>query len=385
MVRAYKSERLDIPESARVVKAWFPTRESAMAELPKIRKHLEEGGETFTYPGHTHTKPPKGAEPEYIGEFAMSGRRARSVREAPCPCCWDCFRKFLGGMIAWFPQEQVIRLIGPDCFAARNPDGHIRAKKRYDDEQEAAKDRSHLLSQLPKLPRAINAILRAAEVGAALDAFRRDLHAGLDRMGLHLWTHVQDEGRLKVWGKVPSVVVKGERAGEVREFEDLIPYMSLRGYRMLAKDQPVFGGLLRACAARLQRYNFGEEWRASVDAMNNVEIRETTDIINATIIEAEDIIRKVNDLRRFAAPISINSLRRWGEHPGCPVKVHFASRLGRISFGKHAGVAETVDVPKNMFADVPVLEWRQSVSATRRARGPRARQSSGPPGVEGHP
>jgi hypothetical protein len=276
MVREYKSERLDIPESARVVKPWFPTRESAMAELPKIRKHLEDGGETFTYPGHTHTKPQKGAEPQYIGEFEMSGRRPRSIREAPCPCCWDRFRKFLSGMIAWFPEDQVIRLIGPDCFATLNPDGHRRAKRRYQDEQEAAKDRSHLLSQLPKLAKAINTILQAAEVGAAVDAFHHDLHVDFGKIGLHLWTHVQDEGSLKVWGKVRSVIEKGARAGEMRDYEDLVPYRSLQGYRMLAKDRPMFEGPLRACAERLRPYDVGEERRAGVDAMNDAEVREAT-------------------------------------------------------------------------------------------------------------
>jgi hypothetical protein len=50
------------------------------------------------------------------------------------------------------------------------------------------------------------------------------------------------------------------------------------------------------------------------------------------------------------------------------VKIHFASHLGRISFGKHDEVDVTVDVPKNMFADIPLLELRESAPKTERRR-----------------
>jgi hypothetical protein len=377
MVREYKLEPLDIPEAARVVKAWFPTEESARAALPKIRKHLEDGGETFTFPGHTHTKPPKGAEPVYIGEFAMSKLRPRSIREAPCPCCTDRFRKFLSGMVAWFSEEQVLRLIGPDCFAALNPEGHTRAKERYWAEQEAAKDRNHLLQQLPKLAEAIGTIRQAAEVGAAVDALHRDLHVGLGRIGLHLWTHVRDEGRLKVSGKVRQLLTTGERAGETVEVEGLTTHTRLEGYRMLAKDRPALGEPLRACAARLEPYNFGERWRASVDAMPDPEVREASSTVNATITEAKDLIGRVLDLRRFAETVNINSLRQWADHPGCPVKAHFASRLGQIAFGRHQGLGEEVDIPRNLFVHIPPLEFWVVPPKGRRS-GSRARRTLEP-------
>jgi hypothetical protein len=137
---------------------------------------------------------------------------------------------------------------------------------------------------------------------------------------------------------------------------------------MLAKDQPMFEGPLRACAERLQPYNFGEDWKAGVDAMNDAEVREATGLINATAIEAEEIIRGIRDLRRFAERININSLKRWGEHPGCPLKVHFASHLGRISFGKDERANMSVDVPRNMLADITPFELRQVGPETRRRR-----------------
>jgi hypothetical protein len=194
MGRRCKSEPIDIPEASREVKALFPSRESANAELSKIHEHMEREAKSYTFPGHTHTKPPKGAEPVYIGEFSMPKRLPKSKRLAPCPCCWDHFGKFESGMIAWFPDEKVIRLIGPDCFRALNPEGHDRAKRQYREEQEAEKDNAYLLSNLPKLPDAIEVIERAVIVAEAVEVFYTDLQKKLLAFDFALWPEVRDCG-----------------------------------------------------------------------------------------------------------------------------------------------------------------------------------------------
>jgi len=44
MAREPKLERLEIPATSRVVKDWFPTRESAEAMIAAIRAHIWQNG-----------------------------------------------------------------------------------------------------------------------------------------------------------------------------------------------------------------------------------------------------------------------------------------------------------------------------------------------------
>lgn len=41
------------------------------------------------------------------------------------------------GKIAWFPDEHVIRMIGPKCFQTLNPEGHCEAVAQFVREEAA--------------------------------------------------------------------------------------------------------------------------------------------------------------------------------------------------------------------------------------------------------
>jgi hypothetical protein len=77
---------------------------------------------------HTHSKPTKNARIVYIGRFDLPPSHQVPDRHAPCPCCSPRAPKYSReGKIAWFPDEHVVRMIGPDCFHTLNPEGHWEA------------------------------------------------------------------------------------------------------------------------------------------------------------------------------------------------------------------------------------------------------------------
>jgi hypothetical protein len=377
MVKPLKSEPIYIPEAARNPKPRFPTRERADAEIPKIHKHIATEGKTYTYPGHTHTKPPKGAEPVYIGEFTMPKHLPRSLRYAPCPCCCDHFGKFMSGMIAWFPAERVIRLIGPDCFRTLSPEGHDKAKRAYLQEQEAKRDRDFLLSNIPKLARALRSIEKAAEVAAAVEQFHLALHQSLKRQGISLWRHVRDGGSLKVWGKSKELRQDSDGTPRVHEVEALMPKYRLHGYQMLEEVPKRLSRPLADCAARLLPFDFGDGWKAAVEKMDDAATSEACDVINTSISEAEGLIAEVRDLRRFVEPVNINTLKKWGENSACPVKVHFAMQFERVSLGKYEGRSESVDIPRGTATEIDPLDFWVPRSVPKRRAGLIPRRPSG--------
>jgi len=198
MARTSKLERLLIPDQCRVIKDWFPTRESADAALPGIKAHILITWETHLWPGHTHTKPPRDARPVYVGEFELPERFTKNKHFAPCPCCWPEFGKFGIVKVAWFPEERVIRLIGPDCFRSLNPEAHEQALDIFEIEQRRRRNTEFLLSNLPQLGHVIAVIERGIMVGKAVESFHELLHNRLSRLRLNLWPYVRRGGELRV-------------------------------------------------------------------------------------------------------------------------------------------------------------------------------------------
>jgi hypothetical protein len=118
----------DIPEDFFEPKPFYRTRTSAEAVLREIKDHIKTTGEPHTWRHHTHSKPTKNARIVYIGRFDLPPSHQAPDRHAPCPCCSPRAPKYSReGKIAWFPDEHVVRMIGPDCFHTLNPEGHWEA------------------------------------------------------------------------------------------------------------------------------------------------------------------------------------------------------------------------------------------------------------------
>jgi hypothetical protein len=66
-----------------------------------------------------------------------------------CPICRPNSRNFgrRDGYIAWFPDEWLIRLIGPDCFAEIDKQGHADAVEELEKREARERDSVFLVSQ----------------------------------------------------------------------------------------------------------------------------------------------------------------------------------------------------------------------------------------------
>jgi hypothetical protein len=266
-------------------------------------------------------------------------------------------------MIAWFPNEGVIRLIGRHCYRRLNPEGHRRAELQYREEQEAQSLRRHLLTNIPKIGRTLVIIEQAALVATAVEQVHARLREGLRRADVALWPEVRDDGKLKV-----QTVRQRDGSERVISVPDSKDFRRVHGYGMLAPELMPMVASLRDCAARLRPYDFGHTWEAKVGAMNDERAREAADVLNASMTKAKDLIRRVEDLRQFVEPVNINALKNWGTQSGCPIKVHFSLHHNRISVGRHADRSEFVDVPPAIFLHIPPLDFWTPREKTRKQR-----------------
>jgi hypothetical protein len=356
MARKPKSERILLPADAREIKAWFKNRADADAVVKEIQEHVKRTGQTF-WRGHTHTKPPPGATPVYVGEFVLPKKLRKVGRFVPCPCCTEEFAKFGEGMIAWFPEEGVIRLIGPDCFRALNPEGHENAKYVYKKEKKVQGERNFLLGRLDKIAEVLARATKALVVAEAVETFHRNLHNRFKTFDLDLWKFAKDGGGLSI--RVAGKEFRNTRAGDVRLIEserERVAYR-LHGYKMLNETSKGFVRRLEKSIEALKPYDFGEDWRSRVDLMSDIERNAAIRIISKETRSIHSVISDIADVRQFASPVEINTLRSWGEDEWCVTRVVFRHNGKRIHVGKYPTSLLAVEIPDSLDSELANIDF----------------------------
>lgn len=357
MAKTNKLERLVISDASRTVKDWFLTRGSAEAVIEAIRAHIKATGETHTCFCHTHTKPERTAVPVYIADFEIPDRFRKAKRFSPCPCCWDEFGKFGHGKIAWFPDERVIRLIGPDCFKALNPEGHAKAQRAFEIEQEQKRNTDFLLSNLPHLGEVVSTIERAIGVADAIETFHAEMGAKLSMLKVNLWPHVRRDGQLSI--AVREAEFRRSDSGDMysRDVEAQKPFARLPGYQMLDPVLEPLSSGLRTTLSRINPYNSGQEAKVAVEAMSDEERRQVAETLSRSVKKAKERIARIETLREFTERVAINTLRNWAAQDGCAIAFYCSHEGERIAIGKQQHQTINVALPEHIGDHIGQIEF----------------------------
>jgi hypothetical protein len=187
------SLQLNIPDEFFDPKPFYRTRDNAQAVLREIKDHIKKTGQPHAWRHHTHSKPVAGSRIVYIGEFDLPPSHHAADRHAPCPCCSPKSPKFYkNGKIAWFPDEHVIRMIGPDCFQTLNPEGHWEAVEVFNREEAERRTIAYLVANLHLNVPAREVISRAVPVLEAIDHVHTVLQKRISEvLRLDIWRHVR--------------------------------------------------------------------------------------------------------------------------------------------------------------------------------------------------
>jgi hypothetical protein len=169
-----------IPPFCYVPKPYFKVRPGPTL-IQEIKDFIARTGQPHMWRGHTHTRPEKGSRIEYLEEYNLPETLHKSEDNwAPCPCCSPTRPKYYrGGKIGWFPDEGVIRNMGPDCFKSFDKEGHLRALAQLRKEQELARAINLLMVNLPKVPIALEVFEQALPAVHAVDDVRKTLRREL--------------------------------------------------------------------------------------------------------------------------------------------------------------------------------------------------------------
>jgi hypothetical protein len=349
--------RLDIPDAAFQVKADYFDRPSR-AMVAVIREFIERTGTPHLWPGHTHTKPTIGSRVTFLAKYGLPKSHRRRQRWAPCPCCTLNYPKYFRlGLIAWFPEEGVIRCVGHDCYKKMDPEGYELAMNQLNAEIEDQRTAEFLVARIPRIPdhlRVLNSNLPPLE---AIDDMCNRLMSLLSKtFAIDLWPEAKT-------GTLRYVVMRKEirrsRNGEQEEhtFADFENYGAIRGHIALKPGSSRFAARLRGKMSNLGVIDFGSEVEARIATMTETEKQAAVKILTWGHKESNRICAQAEEARRFFSQETVATINGWAQQEGCSTRIHLMLDGEGLHIARRANESHSlIRWPKNFWTNIRSLD-----------------------------
>jgi hypothetical protein len=315
------TDEIDIPALLREPKPWWKEvpNETLVRE---ILHFISRTGQPHLWPGQTYTKPPDGSTIIYLAEFDLpKSRKEHRELWAPCPCCTPRNPKYCkGGKIGYFPDESVIRILGPDCFSHINEQGHVEALRNFYAARQRRWDIAYLFANLSVVPELVEVIERAIPLATALDELRYQVRTLFDEhFRVKMWDHVRD-GELRVRRFMTKPVTDSNGIEQEREVEVMETFGRIRGFAMLKPHAKRCGIRLSHSLAALKSIDFGTDYHARIEDMTAEDRRKAALLFGRALRDAKVIFEEIEDVREFTSALTIATLNGWGRADGSPLR-----------------------------------------------------------------
>lgn len=327
-----------IPDAAREVKANYPTRPSEEL-VREIKQFIADTGLPHHWHGHTHTKPAQGTVIVYRGQFDLPKSHAgkfNRAKWAPCPCCHsETAWYWQKGKIAWFPEESVIRMVGPDCFKKINAQGHAEAIEQFKREERNRRNQEYLIQNLDKVPEAVRVIERAMATVEDVDKARFILANRLTKIiGFDIWNDIRADGVLKTHDQRTENFVRADGTQGSRDVPVLQPYGALDGYIMLNPAAKPLAPKLAKELEKLRQIDYGDNIASELAAMDDDKRNHVANLLAKPIATAKDIFAEIEECRRLISGTGIATLNGWGRHEKSPARIYVELAQGVLLIGR---------------------------------------------------
>ncbi|MBB2749796.1 UNVERIFIED_ORG: hypothetical protein GGI57_000462 [Rhizobium aethiopicum] len=310
-----------------------------------IKHRIRETREPWTDPNHTHTKPPKDSRPVYLGEFDLPRGYL-----TPCPCCSPNNLKFGAGKIAWFPDEQVLRLIGPQCFRTLNVELHEAALLQWEKEKKETEARDYLLHRRDLVQTWLAAADEMVAMSREADRFFPALKNLFEnRAGVPLYSAIR-EGFLHVWIEESELRFNDKGEPYTKVVTKLVIHGVVTGAESFKPNRKQLQVLIsQARAALAQAGAFSEEYvtNASLDEKNRIAKMMRTSL--QTIKQCRAVLE--TDCF-FLRTENLQNIRGWASRPNAQLQFELGFGDGRITVTKN-GDSHSIIVPEALRVRVP--------------------------------
>ncbi len=301
----------------------YPTPPS-QSVIDAFLDHVRRTGQPETFPTIERLPPPPNSRPVIRCKFDVDRAKRPQVDMAPCAICSPFKPKCLHDMLlVYYPDEGVIRAIGPECGEQIENGAEYRlAKLNYEIERQRSRAEAYIEDKLPRVPQIqveLGRIENAARESTRLhESFRRK--AGVIMNALHRVG--TDSGGLLTINAVLS------RSSE-ENFE------GPRGFGKGVSSSTEYFGPLNGLRMLKGRFNPLADWHELKDLSRSLPMVTTSDeafywICNNETLAAlqlvesrlrtldlgyEKLVADIGDVRTFFDPAFFDRLGKWGRHP----------------------------------------------------------------------
>lgn len=333
-----------------------------------LLRHVREDGRPDLWRWHLNTSPPPGSRFEIVAEDVTIPESLRArVGMAPCPLCSPNRGKYYHGMLAWFPDEHAVRVIGNECAKRIAGADSLRDARARKAEREAdSRALSFLIDNLPSVRAALSGLESILPRARRIDVMTNDLRRSLkEPTRQRLLRENSDHGGLPLYEKVmvPILDRRGrpvlDRKGDILRQEDEIvaSVVEVHGLDILGRPH--------LCESYAKR---------AADALAGLGIADDDQawaLINglgpAGRIEAEKRMREAWKLIDFAFSLfgrlvvfceadNINRLGSWGSDSRAPLRLNaFSSAAGRIDIGEAGRKAVSIFPRRELLDPLPAI------------------------------
>jgi hypothetical protein len=168
---------------------------------------------------------------------------------------------------------------------------------------------------------------------------------------------VRNGGELKIKERSREFRQNTDGSMRVEEVEIERVYARLNGYEILNPDLTSCVSQLQTALRKLREHDYGENWRPKVDSMDDQQKMKAAQTIARAVTSINNSLTKLTTLRSFTDRVTINTLRGWGQHEGCPAPRFFEHQNDRITFGKSEYRNYVVPIPADLRGDIGVVEF----------------------------
>jgi hypothetical protein len=240
-------------------------------------------------------------------DFTVDVRRRPGGEMIPCAAC-QTHKKFARGCLAYYPEEQVVRVIGNNCGDARRSEANAEYKERT--ERSATSD--YLLSTLPVVGEHLTRAHRLHRAATHAQALSNQVRQKAKTFCKVVMTEAKQSG------DVLTKYVFAEDA-EGRDASHRVPVHKLAGSGFLRTSfQPA--NKLNLAIVRLQACHFGDEEAALgwlIDhAEDHEELRKLAIGLRSALAEIDEVLALLSVARAFLSADNMRGVDRWAYDAG---------------------------------------------------------------------
>jgi hypothetical protein len=267
-------------------------------------------------------------------------------------------------MVAYFPEEQVIRILGHNCFGSINSDKHNEAILKYREDIRRAQDQNYLLNNLGLVPELLKIVADAVPVGYAVDDLRNSaVQIFKEALKTDLYSHIRTGSLLITTVRKQHSNLPG-REGEEREVRLTESYGRIAGQDMLKASYPRLGRRLEQAQLALQQIDYGVSFKDRLATMDDADRKQAARLLFRSLTSIQDTFKRIQDLRQFTSPTTIATLNGWARHPDAPLQMRVSYDGPSLQVGTKEFEVRRIIVPP---AYQTTLKALPSIAMTLRA------------------